>query len=157
MLGLSIDDGVYMVTEGARCRVEIDAAEVVVDGVELVTVFGECAGGTEIERTPVGREHREGLVNGVLLEQGREQQLVLLDVIDLNVGGFVEDLNAITVGTMEQLSRSVGGIGNIAARRMPIGIDAKAEGLWGLGVSDIFLKRTAINISHHPMPYPPRL
>ena len=89
---------------------------------------------TEIDGAAVGREYWEGLEDRVLLEQGREQQLVLLDVIDLNVGGFVEDLNTVTVGTMEQLSRRVGGIGNIAARRMPIGIDAEAEGLWGLGV-----------------------
>ena len=62
-----------MVAEGSCSRVEIDAAEVIADGVEenrRLISFGDGAGGTEIERMPVGREDGEGLVDGVLFEQG---------------------------------------------------------------------------------------
>ena len=67
---LGIDDGVYSVAEVARCGVEIDAAEVIADGVELMIAFWEGAGGTEIERTAVGREDRIGLIDRLLLEKG---------------------------------------------------------------------------------------
>ena len=69
-----------------------------------------------------------------MLEKGRKQQLIFLDVVDLKIGGFIEDLNAVTVGTVEQLFSSVGGIGNIVARRMPIWIDTEAKRLISLGV-----------------------
>ena len=65
-----------MVAEGSCSRVEIDAAEGIADGVEedrrlfRLIGFGDGAGGTEIERMPVGREDGESLVDGVLFEQG---------------------------------------------------------------------------------------
>ena len=92
------------------------------------------AGGTEIERAAVGGEDGEGLVNGVLLEQWRQQQIVALHVIDLQVGGGVEDLDAVPARAVEQLVRGVGGIGDVASRRVPVGIDTETEGLVGLSV-----------------------
>ena len=139
LLCLGIDDGLDMVAEGSCGRVEIDAAEVIADGVKThfrplpVEGGGNGAGGTEIKRTSVGREDGEGLVDGVLFEQGREDELVFLDVVNLNVGGFIEHLDAVGVGTVEELTRGVGGIGDIAARGMPVGIDAETEGLVGFG------------------------
>ena len=70
VLSLGIDDDVYLVAELARFGVEIDAAEVIVDGVELMTAFREGAGRTEIERTAIGREHGIGLIDRVIFEQG---------------------------------------------------------------------------------------
>ena len=40
VLGRGIDDGFYMVAEGASSGVEVDAAEVIADGVELMIVLG---------------------------------------------------------------------------------------------------------------------
>ena len=108
MLSIGIDDGVYMVAETTRGWVEIYATEVITDGVELMTILGYCAGGTEIDRVPVSRENRIGLIDRVLLEQGRKQQFVFLYVVDLQVGGRVENLNAIRVSAVEQLTCGVG-------------------------------------------------
>ena len=129
-----VDDGVDTVAEGAGGGIEVDAAEVVTNRIELMTSLRKSAGCTEIERTAVGRENGIGFVDGVLLEQGRQYQFVFLNVVDLQVGGFVKDLDAVMVCTVEQLFRGVGRIGDIAARRMPIRIDTKAERLVGLGV-----------------------
>ena len=134
MLRCGIDNGFDIVSEATSSGVEIDTAEVITDGVELMVAFRECAGSTEEERTAVGREDGKCLVDGVLLEKGRKDQLVLLDIIDLQVGGFVEDLNAVGVDAMECLLRGVGRIGDIAAGRMPVRIDAETERLWGFGV-----------------------
>ena len=115
MLRCGIDDGLDMVAEGSCGRVEIDAAEVIADGVELMTALGQGAGRTEIERAAVGREDGEGLIDRVLLEKGRKQQFIFLNIIDLEVGGIVKDLDTVAVGTVERLFRDVGRIGNIAA------------------------------------------
>ena len=80
-----------------------------------MTVLGESSGGTVIERATVGREDREGLVDRVLLEKRRKQQLVLLYIVDLQVGGGIKDLDTVAVSIVEQLTRGIGGIGNIAA------------------------------------------
>ena len=82
------------------------------------------------------REDGIGLINRVLLEQGQEQQLVLLDIVDLEVGSGIKDLDTIVVSTVEQLIRGIGGIGNIASRRMPVRIDTETKRLVGLGVMD---------------------
>ena len=63
--------------------------------------FRKGAGSTKIERTTVGRENGEGFIDRVLLEQGRKQQFVFLDIIDLKVRGGIKDLDAVAVGTME--------------------------------------------------------
>ena len=70
---LSINNGVYTVAEIARCGIEIDATEIIVNGIELMTVLRNGLGCTEIERTAVGRENGKGLINRVLLEKGRKQ------------------------------------------------------------------------------------
>ena len=54
----------------ACSRVEINTAEVVAYGVELVIVFGEGLCRAEIERTSIGREHGIGLIDSVLLQKG---------------------------------------------------------------------------------------
>ena len=112
MLHTRIDKGVYPFAEAACCGVEINTAEIIADRVDLIA----APGGTEIERTAVGGEDGIGLKDRVPFEQGREQQFVFLDVVDLEVGGLIEDLDTVTVGIMEQLTGSVGGISNIAAR-----------------------------------------
>ena len=109
-LSRGIDDDIYLVTKSACVRIKVDAAEVIVDGVEKPHPHPLPEGEgwtsyTEIERAAVGREDGIGLVDGVLLEQGRKDQLVFLDIIDLKVGGGVEDLDAVAVGTVEQLVR----------------------------------------------------
>ena len=70
---LGIDNGVYTVAEIARCGIEIDVTEIIVNGIELMTVLRNCLGRTEIERTAVGRENGKGLINRVLLENGLKQ------------------------------------------------------------------------------------
>ena len=113
MLSHSIDNGVYTVTKTTRGRIKIDTTEVIADGIKLMTSLGKGAGCTEIDRTPIGREDGESLIDGILLDKGREQELILLDVVDLEVGGFIEDLNTVGMGTVKQLSRGVGGISDV--------------------------------------------
>ena len=66
--GLGINDGVYTTAEMACSWVEINTAEVVAYGVELVIVFGKSLCRAEIERASIGREHGIGLVDSVLLQ-----------------------------------------------------------------------------------------
>jgi hypothetical protein len=134
MLSLSINNGFYTVTEGACCGVEIDATQVIAYRVKLMTALRQSACRTEIKRTAVCRENGECLIYRVIFEKGREQQLIFLNVIDLKVGGCIKDLDAVVVGTMEQLVRGIGRISDIPSRRMPVWIDAKAESLVGLSV-----------------------
>ena len=54
VLRLSTDDGVYAVSELACIGVEVYAAKVIMEGVELQTVLGDRACSTEIKRAPVG-------------------------------------------------------------------------------------------------------
>ena len=116
LLGRGIDDDVNLVAEAAGLGVEVDAAEIVADGVEPhprplpVEGRGKGTGRTEIERTAIGGEDGEGLIDGVLLEQGRQQQLVVVDVVDQKVGSGIKDLDAVGVGTMEQLTCGIGGM-----------------------------------------------
>ena len=63
VLSLGIDNNVYVVSEASRCRIEIDAAEIIADGVELMVVLWESAGGTEIERTAIGRKYGISLID----------------------------------------------------------------------------------------------
>lgn len=37
-------------------------------------------------------------------EKGREQQFILLDIIYLKIGGGIEDLDTVAVGTVEHLT-----------------------------------------------------
>ena len=130
----SIDNRFYLIAKDTCGRIEIDTTEVIMDRIELMTALWECLGRTEIERTPIGRKDGEGLVDRILLEQGGEQEFVFLCVVDLKVGGGIKDLDTVGAGAMEELTRRVGGISNVATRWMPIGIDAEAECLVGLGV-----------------------
>ena len=50
---------------------------------------------------------------------------------------------------MEELTRGVGGIGDIAARGMPVGIDAKTEGLVGFGF--VSVERTILTFDLGPL------
>ena len=70
MQGLGIDNGVYTVAETARGGVEVDTAEIIADGVELMISFWQGSGRTEIERTAISREDRECLIDRILLEKG---------------------------------------------------------------------------------------
>ena len=130
VLHTRIDKGVYSVTEAACCRVEINTAEIIADGVYLIATSGR----TEIERAAIGGEYGIGLEDRVLPEQGREQQFILINIVHLKVGGLVEYLDAVAAGTVEKLPRGVGGLGDIAARGMPGGIDAETDGLICLGI-----------------------
>ena len=129
-----IDDGVYTIAEATSCRIEINAVEIIADGVQRMTTLWKGLCRTEIERAAIGRKDWVGLVDGVLLQNRRKNQLIFLNIVDLQIGGFVEDLDAVTVSTMEQLSRGVRRIGNVTARRMPIRIDTQAKGLVGFSI-----------------------
>ena len=133
-LSCGIDNSIYPVTEVTRCGIEIDTAEIIADGVQCMNTLGESLCRTIIERTTISREDGEGLIDGVLLEQGRQQQLVFLNVIDLKVGGGIKDLDTVAVSTVEELARGIGRIGDIAARGMPVRIDTETKRLIGLGV-----------------------
>ena len=115
ILSLGIDNGVYTVAKVSRCRIEIDTAEIIANRVKLMAVLRKGTSCTEIERAAISREDWEGLIDRVLLEQGRKQQLILLDVIDLEVGSGIKHLNTVVVSTMERLARGVGRIGDITA------------------------------------------
>ena len=73
LLSHGINNGFYAVTETSRARTEVNAKEVIADGVELMTPLRESASCTELERTAIGREDRISLIDGVILEQGRKQ------------------------------------------------------------------------------------
>lgn len=107
MHGLGINYGVYTTAKTTRFRIEIDTTEIIVKRVELVIALRECASSTKIKRTSVSGENGIGLINRVLLKKRRKQQLIFLDIIDLKVGGGIEDLDTVAVSTMEQLTRSI--------------------------------------------------
>ena len=104
MLRNSVDNGFYTIAEAACCGIEIDAAEIIADGVELMIALRECTGRTEIKRPTVSRKDGVGLIDGILLEQGRKQQLILFNVVNLEVRGVIEDLDTIGMSTVERLS-----------------------------------------------------
>ena len=134
LLNFSIDNGVYTTAEVACSGIEIDATQVIADRIQLMITLWQGAGSTEIERTAVGRENRISLIDRFLLEKGRKNQLVFLDVVDLKVGGLIKDLNTIAVGAMECLLCNVGRIGYITTRGMPVGIDTQAKRLICLSI-----------------------
>ena len=49
LLNFSIDDGINTVAEAACCRIEVYAAKIIADGVELMITLRERAGRTEVE------------------------------------------------------------------------------------------------------------
>ena len=49
VLSLRIDDGIYVVAEGACSRIKVDATKIIVDGVELQATLWQGTSCTEIE------------------------------------------------------------------------------------------------------------
>ena len=91
--------------------------------------LGQCLCCTEIQSLAIGRKYRESLIHRVLFQQWRDQQLIVGNVINLQIGSRIKHLHPILVTDMEHLTGGVGRIGDILARRMPIGIDTESESL----------------------------
>ncbi len=115
---------IYLRAETAPFRIEVDAAEVVMQAGYRIG-HGSGRSRAEIERTTVGREGREGLERFVGGGQWRGQQLVCLPVIHDDVGLEVEHLHPLR--RMEILCRLVHREGYVTAGRVPIGIDQRGE------------------------------
>ena len=131
--GNCIDDGLDILADGSRLRVETDFQEVVLRLRELARNL-DLPGGGEIERPAVGRKGREALPDALLLDLGRRDNLVVHHVVHLQVRIQVEHFDDLVRLDMEALAGIVGGVGDVLAGRMPVGIDAESERGVGLRV-----------------------
>ena len=136
--GFAVDQCIYFCTIGSRIGVEGDAAEAVVHLLEFGRIVLRT-GHAEIECTTVRRKGREGFEGRISLQCLTHKQLVIRDVIDLHIAGKVHHLDDLMATHVEALTRVVGAVGDITARGMPIGIDAEAQCLLGLGVIGLHL------------------
>ena len=136
--GGSVYQGIYLLTEGAIGWVEVNGAQVVAYFLVLGRNDFGCRR-TEIKLTTIGRENGESLESILPLQQWRKEQFVGLGMIDQHVGSQVEDFDALVLDHMERLAGVVHRIGDVLARRMPVGIDAGRQGRVGLRVEQLTL------------------
>ena len=136
--GGGVYQGVYPLAEGAVGGIEVDGAQVVA----YLLVFGRDYFGcrrAEVEFTAVGREDGKGFVSVLPLQQWGKEEFVGLGMIDQHVGSQIEDFDAFVLDHVERLAGAVHRVGDVLARRMPVGIDAGRQGGVGLRIEQLAL------------------
>ena len=136
--GGSVYQGIDLLAEGAVGGIEVDGAKVVAYFLVLGRNDFGCRG-AEVEFTTVGREDGECFVGILPLQQRGKEEFVGLGMIDQHIGSQVEDLDAFVLDHVERLAGAVHRVGDVLARRMPVGIDAGRQGGVGLRIEQLAL------------------